>query len=220
MNDQMVLKLISTLPAEKQKRINRFVRKEDGIRTLAAEILSRLLICRRLSIKNSAIELEYNHYGKPLIKGNMNLYFNNSHSGEWVVSAISDTPVGTDVERISEINIGIAERFFSPCEFNDLMQKEGEDRLKYFFDLWTLKESYIKAIGIGLSLPLSSFTISLKGDKVLINTQNELNCFFFRQYIIDSGYRLALCSAYDRFPNQVEIVNFNEIAEVFLNYYN
>lgn len=218
-NDQVILKLMSTLPAEKQERINRFVRREDTIRTLTAEILSRLAICHRLSIKNNAIKLEYNQYGKPLLKGNMNLYFNNSHSGQWVVSAISSSLVGVDVERISEVDLGIAERFFSPWEYNDLMQKDGEVRRNYFFDLWTLKESYIKAVGMGLSLPLSSFTIKVKADNISISTQNKFDCNFFKQYAIDSTYRLALCASNNRFPDQVELVSFNEMAEVFFDCY-
>ena len=58
---------------------------------------------------------------------------------------LSDKPVGIDVEKIKDINIKIADRFFSKEESGRFIQKEESERLKYFFDLWTLKESYIKA---------------------------------------------------------------------------
>ncbi|MRN54891.1 4'-phosphopantetheinyl transferase superfamily protein [Paenibacillus sp. LC-T2] len=184
-----------------------------------ADILSRLAICRRLNIKNREIELNFNRYGKPLLQGNEALHFNNSHSGSWAVSAISSAPIGVDMEQIGEAHLEIAERFFSPQEYSDLLlRKEGEARREYFFDLWTLKESYIKAVGMGLSLSLSSFTIRKNNERIVLNTQNEFKACFFRQYAIDTAYRLSLCAANDSFPDHVTLLSFEEMTQAFLEY--
>jgi 4'-phosphopantetheinyl transferase len=210
--------LMAALPIEKQNRMNRFIHTADAVRTLTADILSRLLICNKLNIKNSDIQLMTNKYGKPLLQGNHGLHFNNSHSGQWVLSALSDSSIGIDVEIISEIDIDIADHCFSEQECLDLYAQKDVTRTDYFFNLWTLKESYIKAAGLGLSLPLSSFTIRIDNDVILLDTQNEFNNCYFKQYSIDSAYKVSVCSQQDRFPERVVLINFNEMYEQFIGY--
>lgn len=218
-NEEVVSQLMGAISTVKRERIRRFVKREDSLRTLMADILSRLAICRRLNIKNSEIELNFNRYGKPLLQGNETLHFNNTHSVSWAVSAISSVPIGVDMEQIGEVHLEIAERFFSPQEYNDLLlHKEGEARQKYFFDLWTLKESYIKATGMGLYLSLSSFTIRKNNERIELNTQNEFKVCYFRQYAIDPDYRLSLCAANDSFPDHVTLLSFEEMTQAFLEY--
>ncbi|WP_367997032.1 4'-phosphopantetheinyl transferase superfamily protein [Paenibacillus sp. MZ03-122A] len=70
--------------------------------------------------------------------------FNVSHSGNWVALAVDIGSIGIDVERMSPIDLDIANRHFSSYEYSDLMSISPECRLEYFFRLWTLKEAYIK----------------------------------------------------------------------------
>jgi 4'-phosphopantetheinyl transferase len=87
-----------------------------------------------------------------------------------------------------------------------------EKRLSCFFDLWTLKESYIKAIGKGLSETLNLFTIdfSYKGIK-LISAKEEDAKWQFRQYEIDPAYKLSVCAGKDSFPDHVTEVVWDEL---------
>ncbi|MFD3259118.1 4'-phosphopantetheinyl transferase superfamily protein [Paenibacillus lentus] len=210
--------LIDVLPIERQERIHRFMRKEDALRTLTADILSRLLICSRLNMKNRDIRLIQNAYGKPLLEGESGLHFNNSHSGEWVVCAIDDSPVGIDVEKVADIDFSLAKRFFSEQECFDLYMRQGGARLRYFFDLWTLKESYIKAAGMGLSLPLDSFSIRVGQERIELNTRNDFKNCSFKQYDIDSSYKMSVCAQHDRFPDDVRMLGLDELYEQFLVY--
>ncbi|WP_110930773.1 4'-phosphopantetheinyl transferase family protein [Paenibacillus bouchesdurhonensis] len=210
--------LIKELPAERQGRIHRFMRKEDALRTLTGDILSRLLICSRLDIKNRDIQLIQNAYGKPSLREDCGLHFNNSHSGKWVVCAVDESPVGIDVEEVKEMDFGIAERFFSKQECFDLHRRQDEAKLNYFFDLWTLKESYIKAAGMGLSLPLDSFSIRVGRERIELDTRNELNRCSFKQYDIDPAYKLSVCAMHDRFPDHIRILNIEELYERFMAY--
>lgn len=89
------------------------------------------------------------------------LSFNLTHTHGYVACAVSGSPeVGVDAERLRERPslLGVAERFFSRAEVEGLAALPEPDRLRHFFTTWTLKEAYLKARGVGLSLPLAGFS--------------------------------------------------------------
>lgn len=198
-------KVLNCVPKNKQDRIKRFLRYEDSLRTLIAEILIRKIIILKFKLANNEIIFQSGKHGKPHLKGFDKFHFNISHSDKWVVCAISDKTVGIDVEKIKDLDIKIADRFFSEEEIEDLYKKEECERLDYFFDLWTLKESYIKADGRGLNISLNSFLFKIKNDKIIFNTQNKLKNCFFKRYKIDKNYKLSVCSLTPNFPNSIQI---------------
>ncbi|MFZ5987787.1 MAG: 4'-phosphopantetheinyl transferase family protein [Bacillota bacterium] len=211
-------KVLHNLPEDKKEKIKKFRRFEDGLRALSAEILIRVIITTKLGIKNDEIVFETGQHGKPYLTGFDNFHFNLSHSGKWVVCAVSDLPVGIDVEQIKEIELNIANRFFSQIEAKDLFHKNENERLGYFFDLWTLKESYIKADGKGLSMPLNSFSFRVENDEIFFETDNELKDCYFKQYSIDRDYKLSVCSQVAKFPKSVLVKEFDDICVEFLRY--
>ncbi len=154
------LKHIGTLGRQKVSLLRNL---KDQQRTLLAEIQLRAILKRHYHYNNRDIILFANSKNKPYLI-NIPLFFNISHSGNWVCCAISDRIVGTDIERIRKIKTDIAGRFFSHHENNKLNQLKGDEKLHYFFDLWTIKESYLKLIGKGLSHPLNSFSVELQPD--------------------------------------------------------
>lgn len=195
---------------EKRKRLSRFVRKDDFIRSLASDLLVRVLIVNRLNLSNKEIRFTLNDFGKPYLDGGR-IEFNVSHSGEWVVAAVSQFPVGIDVEQIQPVKLDIARRFFSEQEYSDLLAKKGEEQNHYFFDLWTLKESYVKACGQGLSIPLNSFQFSFKAGELQFKNNHSSKQVFFRQYQLNKLYKLAVCSPYQDFPEKVEVLKLSEL---------
>ncbi|ETT65410.1 4'-phosphopantetheinyl transferase [Paenibacillus sp. FSL R7-277] len=100
------------LPEEKCERLSRYIRKGDFLRSLAADLLIRVLLGKQLGLKNSDIQIESNAYGKPYL-ATYPVEFNVSHSGEWVVAVVGQSPVGIDVEKIQPIEMDIAKRFFA-----------------------------------------------------------------------------------------------------------
>ncbi|NLI57639.1 MAG: 4'-phosphopantetheinyl transferase superfamily protein [Clostridium sp.] len=210
-------KALSYIPENKQKRIKRFLKYEDSLRTLIAEVLIRKIIMQELKIPNGEIFFKINNYGKPYLKDWDEFHFNISHSGKWVVCAISNKPVGIDVERIKDLNIKIADRFFSKEEVEDLYKIKKSERLKYFFDLWTLKESYIKADGRGLNIPLNSFSFRVIDNEIIFNTQNNLKNCFFKRYKIDQYYKLSICSLTPKFPKTIEMTEGEVLLSEFLS---
>lgn len=209
-------RLMSNISTEKRERISRFHRYEDAQRTLMGDILIRYLLCQRLKIKNKKLIFEINKNGKPFLSNYNDIQYNISHSGKWVVCSIDNLPVGIDVEQIKPIDISIAERFFSKEEVRSLMSKNVVDRETCFYDLWVLKESYIKAVGKGLSIPLDSFTIKIDDGNITVCSIYQSDIYYFRQYYIDKDYKMAVCSRKNEFPHNINFIDANELYEEVL----
>ncbi len=108
----------------------------------------------------------YGPKGKPALAGGSHAFhFNVSNSRDLAAYAFTlDCEIGVDVEyrkRLAEIE-GIARRFFAPDEVSELMSLSEDQRAEGFFNCWTRKEAYIKAVGDGLSVPLDSFRVTLQ----------------------------------------------------------
>lgn len=204
-------KLLQYLSIEKRDRIIRLRNIEDAKMTLFGDVLVRIIVCNRFGIKNKDIVFDKNEYGKPFLKGFNNFHFNISHSGGWVVCATHSLPVGIDIEKVKQANLKIAEHFFSEYENNDLTCKDSSEKLSYFYDLWTLKESYIKAEGKGLFIPLNSFSISINNSGITLKTAGGLKQCCFKQYSFQSDYKLAICGYEDNFSEEIIVKNLNNM---------
>jgi 4'-phosphopantetheinyl transferase len=190
-------RLLNHVSHEKKKRILRFHRYEDAQRSLLGDILSRYAICERCNIKNNNLVFTSNEYGKPLLTEPSEIHFNISHSADWVVCAVDNHPIGIDVETIKPIDFNIAERFFSKAEYLSLINQPEESKLEYFYMLWTLKESYIKAEGKGLSIPLDSFNITIEGHSINVSTKAGNAGYYFYQSRLDVDTIYAICTSND-----------------------
>lgn len=203
-------KLMTLLTDEKKSRIKRFLKKEDSIRALIADILIRYIACKKLNLKNDQLDFTKNEYGKPVLLNSKDFHFNLSHSGLWVAGAVHNMPIGIDIEKIKQMDFDIAKRFFSEEEYRDIMR--STNKLEYFFELWTLKESYVKALGTGLTTSLDSFSIKIDNGKVKISNFEDYK-YFFKQYDIDKNYKMAICSKENNFPEGPEVYNIEELYE-------
>lgn len=150
--------LTSLLTGEEHERSARF--KFDRHR-------NRFIACRgalrHLLDMKPGQNFIYGPYGKPALDGS-EIRFNVSHSYDMGMIAITrGKEIGCDIERIepSFAELGIPERFFSPYEVAALLTLPAEEQCAAFFRCWTRKEAYIKACGMGVSLPLDSFDVTL-----------------------------------------------------------
>jgi 4'-phosphopantetheinyl transferase len=196
-------KLISE---ERKLRVKKFFRREDACRCILAEIIAKYCIVKKCKVRFDAISFKYGEHGKPYIETPEKIQFSISHSGAYVVCAIDKKQIGIDVERIHDVDMAIASRFFSAEECAEIFALQENSRKSKFFDFWTIKESYIKAIGKGLSCPLSSFTIGIGKEHISMKSGNLLPVMFFRQYDIDNHYKCAVCSSGSEFPEKIEIM--------------
>ncbi len=151
-------KFLKMISIEKQEKINRFYSDIDKKLSIYSELLIRIIVCQIYEVKNKDIVFDREKYGKPCLSGYSDFHFSISHTRNAIVVAISDNPIGVDIERIKEIKIGIVKRFFTECERAYI----NEDKLgsnKRFYEIWTKKEAYVKYLGLGLSVPLNSFDV-------------------------------------------------------------
>lgn len=152
-------RLFAQASPERQRRADRYPRREDKIRCVAADALIRYAVEQALNI--SEFTVVQDALGKPCVQGKEDFHFNLSHSGRWVVIAYGDSPVGIDVQQMQPDvqKDGIARRWFTVDEQNDLFDAHGDNRTRRFFQIWTAKESYLKYLGVGLRRSLDSFSV-------------------------------------------------------------
>ena len=206
-------RMMAMVSEEKRKKVGRYRYPEDASRTLIGEVLARHIISETFHLPNDQIRFTEGRYGKPAAEGLNDFHFNISHSGNWIVCGAGTKPIGVDVEKIKPINFDIAERFFSPSEHHDLMEKDDSERLSYFYHLWTMKESFIKQAGKGLSLPLDSFSVKLNEQgRASVETPPGYPPCYIQAYEIDPGYKMAVCSAAPEFPGRIVMKSCAELS--------
>jgi 4'-phosphopantetheinyl transferase len=152
------------LSADERSREHRLLRDEAKRRFTVSRGLMRLALGRMLGDDPASIDLCYGYNGKPELAHATGLQFNVSHSRDrWYLAATDSCKIGVDVERIRPdfATLDIAERFFSPREYAELVGVPEVERAAAFFRCWTRKEAFIKAIGAGLGFPLHEFDVSL-----------------------------------------------------------
>ncbi len=159
--------LLDTLNSEERNRASRFAFDRDReVYTLAHGMLRRVL-SRYEAIDPADWTFENNPHGKPLISpsAGSSLRFNISHTAGLAVLAVTrEIEVGIDVESLlrTRVRIEVASKAFTEFERRELTKVANEDaRRKRFFEIWTLKEAFIKSKGMGLSLPLDQFWFRL-----------------------------------------------------------
>lgn len=207
--------LLHLVPEDIQTRVRRFIRPEPAARTLFGAILLRAVLCRKLKTPAAQLKFAAGPRGKPHLAGQADIEFNLSHSGHWVVLAVSPTPVGVDIETIHTVNLDIADRFFAPEETVDLMALPESARPAFFFSLWTLKESFLKAVGTGLTQPLNSFRMEFGSDS-MIRAYQASTCLchlHFRQYALETGYALSVCAQTRDFAETPSIHTLQELSD-------
>ncbi|PEA06967.1 4'-phosphopantetheinyl transferase [Bacillus cereus] len=189
---QQLEKIIST---DRRKKIKKYHFEEDKKRSIMAELLLRHSLKKDFGITREQVQFTKNSFGKPMLKNFEQIYFNLAHSGDWVVCGVSDVPIGIDVEIIKSIDLDIAKTFFTLDEYKDIVNQPKEKKIKYFYKLWTLKESYVKAEGKGLSIPLNSFSFCISPDTIQMYEGNQLSKkYCFQLFNLDNFHIVAVCS--------------------------
>ena len=197
LNDQpdIVSQLKKRLTADEIAKVERYRMPSSQIQALYVRNYLRKVLSSYSDLMPEAWRFEYGEKGKPrLIEKQQietGLNFNISHSKEHLLIAVcqregKSLQLGVDIEHArSSTNIdSIMKHYFSDTELTDLLKLNKEEQRERFFDLWALKESYIKATGKGLATSLRSFsfdfsnlteqTLSLHASDFQPNLQDEI----------------------------------------------
>ena len=179
-------------------RVQKYKYVADKKRCLVGELLTRYMLIEKYGFTNRDLVFDRTIYGQPYIRNCKDIYFSISHSGKLVICAISDHPIGVDLELICHQkyeNSEIAKYYFSDyeneriaCEYN-LAEKEIE-----FYKIWTLKESYLKVLGMGLYKELNSFEIRMvNGENKIFEEGKEKDNYILINKIYNKEYALSIC---------------------------
>ena len=183
------------LPETRVQKILRYQQVKDRKQSLGAGLL--LKECLKEYDINIE-EIRYGEHGKPEIEG---IYFNLSHSYDKGVCAVSEMPVGCDIEKIGKVRAGIAERFFTDNEICHLEKFSGDEQRDEFYRLWTMKESYMKMTGEGMSLSLNRFEFIFSEEVQVLRDGRKVTCYV-KEYNVP-GYKLTVCSEDSEFVDNV-----------------
>ena len=187
-------------------RRDRFVFAEDRRAFTAAHALLRTVLSRYGPLPPEAWRFETTPHGKPFLApvqaGNPPLNFNLSHTRDVVACAVAvDARLGIDVQesgRPADVT-SIAKRHFTAIERQLLTGCPPEEVEVRFAEIWTLKEAYIKAVGLGLSLPLDSFGFSLdEASALTFVCPADASRWQFWLAALSSTTRLAVAAAVER----------------------
>lgn len=164
LNSTDLASIDAVLSDEESARRDSFLFARDARDFAASRALLRNVLSRYGVMAPAEWRFERNDYGKPAVvawqAGRPPLVFNTSHTHGLVACVVArGTSVGIDVERCSRSVSAsdLAARLFAEPELHSLQRCGPEARQTRFIELWTLKEAYMKAVGLGLRLPLNSF---------------------------------------------------------------
>ena len=172
---------LALLNAEERQQQQRYIPPAKRHEYLVTRVLVRSVLGEALGIAPEALQFVANEWGRPaLAPGSTStpIYFNISHTDGLVVCLVStEYELGVDTELLSRAQslLAMAADVFAPKELSDLAALAEDEQMLRAVHLWTLKESYIKARGMGLALPLDGFAFRFSGDRISLEVEAELN---------------------------------------------
>lgn len=178
----------------RREQVKKFVFQRDKEIAVFTECFARYCISKMSGLSLEKVSFARNCYGKPYLTNALNSFFNMSHSGDYVICGLSNTPIGVDIEEIVRAPLDVAEYCFSANEKRVLREKNGREADKLFYALWTLKEAYLKMVGIGLrNITQCSFSIDSENGEIKCFLDGKIAEEFVFSLIEKGNYIMAVC---------------------------
>lgn len=212
-------RLAGIMTADERARQQRFIRPADRLLQLVARALVRVLLSSYAGGAPADWRFGAGRHGKPFLVGppaGAGIAFNLSHTAGLVAAAFTaDAELGVDVERLARrtATMDVARRFFARTEVAWLERVPMAEREETFFALWTLKEAYLKARGLGLSVPLGAFAFDLAAEPPRVSFEPPIDDrperWQFARRAPGPLHRLAV--AVERRPGPERVVRIGEV---------
>ena len=187
----------------RKEKMYKYIRERDKKLLFGSELAFLGGIIDMHEIKDDA-QLDYFYrlysrrvdlYGKPYVE-NEAFKYNISHSGKYAVCAFADKEIGIDIENNINVNLDVAKRFYTKQEYINIISIKSENtQIDTAVKYWVMKESFVKAVGMGLRIPLDSFWF----DKVEPGIWRVNHVYNNKQYYIEllsisnKNYKLDIC---------------------------
>ncbi len=210
-NETLYVEKLNLLSPYRQQKIASLRHKKDKNRSLGAGIALDCAL-RAYGLRERSAEYEFGEWGKPFLKYHPDIHFSLSHSGDYAICSIGDRPVGNDIERVKPGALKVADRFFTSEELDFLYAgQDDEEIMQRMFRIWTMKESFLKAVGRGISLPMGEFSVAVdeENNEVLVKHIFNDKEYHMKEYHTIPGYRVSVCCQGSR-----DIADSMNLAEV------
>ena len=197
LSDEKFQSYLKELPETFVNAIVRYKRWEDA----HASLLGKLLLKKALADYSDSFtlkDIQVNKYNRPFL--NDNIDFNISHSGKYVLCAISDkTKVGIDIEKILPIDYASFKNVFNPKELDEI--KNDTEPLRKFYEYWTNKEAAIKGDGRGMSILLKKVEIFKEIVKIENRDWLTMPIFIDKDFIVTLAFK-------EDYPVSIKYIDF------------
>lgn len=184
--------VLQLLPRERLEKIERTKQKKNQLESICAGLLLEYGL-QEQGLKGAELTFLKNADGKPYIAEYPKLFYNLSHSKEYVALVMDEHPVGVDVEGLRTGYQKLVKRFFAEDEMAALQENWSD---QFFTKLWTKKESYLKATGFGMRMPLNGFSTLQEQVHVNGNMPDEMLTdvpYYLASVQLEEGYWLTVC---------------------------
>ena len=207
-NEALFREKLALLSPYRQQKVALLKHEKDKNRSLGAGILLDHAL-KVYGLSERSIEYEIGNWGKPALKYHPEIHFSLSHSGDYAICSFGDRPVGFDIEYVKQGRLKVADRFFAKEEQDWLYAAADEqEQTKRMFRIWTMKESFMKVTGRGMSLPLMDFAIHVDEENERIRVRHKVDARYYhmKEYDEIDCYCVSVCCqesldiAYDMIP--------------------
>lgn len=187
------LRALEVLPPCRLQKLSRMKTEESQKQCIAAGLLLEYGL-QEYGICGKEVTFLENSDGKPYILEKPELFYNLSHSGEYVALGMSSFPIGIDIEKLRYGQEKLAKRFFSEEEAGIFKECFSDS---VFTKIWTRKEAFIKARGVGMRMPLNAFStitdVIQINEKMPVEMRLENTALYVKSYQINDEYWLSVC---------------------------
>lgn len=209
------LEIIEMLDKERQKRVTAIRHEQEAARSIFAGLLLRYAyLCAGYCEEAWQHEIiRRARYGKPYMVQKTMFHYSLSHSGEWVLCAVDNNPIGADIQELRQWKLSTAERFYAKSEYEWLASFGADcdkEQTKLFYKMWTAKESCVKFTGRGIGAGIDQYRVNQDFTKINVVDSKELPIKIYESI---SGYMVCVCSEGENFPDSLIIVSLEKLVE-------
>lgn len=229
-SEQVYEQALAFVSAYRRQKIALLKHQKDKNRSLGAALaLHRGLM--EYGLEERMMEYDNGALGKPFLRYYPELFFSLSHSGDYAICSIGREMIGNDIETVKSGRLKVAERFFAQEEKEWILQAETEQEMEErMFRLWTMKESFLKVTGLGMSLALNDFAVCInKANSIKTRPGGEQAAFaikqkidnkqyFLKEYQLsvteeEQKYKISVCSTSQTFAPEIQQVLVQDILD-------
>lgn len=209
LSDETYERLCGLLDSKRREKVSALKNEKERLRSVYAGLLLRHAFLEEGYGEEmwQQAEIRTGSYGKPYIADCEGFFYSLSHSGEWVICAADDMETGADIQKMGELKMAVARRFYSGEEYDRLL-KYGADKDRQtteLYRMWAAKESCAKYTGRGIGAGISRYVADGTYTH-MVDTQIGSR-FFIKLYEHISDYIICVCSGRDSFPKKIIITD-------------